>query len=107
MSPFCSTYYGFCGNAGSKTPSGEFRHTICSKWLHPVRLSQHPSFTGWVIFGEPPKILDTPLVNVQAFFRIAQNPPSACSASYSDRVMLAVIVISDGEILVVDTFLLL
>ena len=51
---FCSTYYGFCGNAGKMVTDqdGEFRAAICTKWLHPVQLSQHPSFSKWVILGK-------------------------------------------------------
>lgn len=50
----CSTYYGFCGNAGMRHDpgkDGEIRASVCSKWLHPVRLSEHPTFQGWVIHG--------------------------------------------------------
>ena len=49
-----STYYGFCGNAGKMVTSqdGEFRAAVCTKWLHPVRLSQHPIFAKWVILGQ-------------------------------------------------------
>ena len=52
---WCSTYYSFCGNAGvqrNSEPSGELRQAVCSKWLHPIRLSDHPAYSGWVLVGE-------------------------------------------------------
>lgn len=53
----CSTYYGFCGNAGTHGeggagPGGTFKAAICQRWLHPIGMSEHPMFARWAIYGE-------------------------------------------------------
>lgn len=53
----CSTYYSFCGNAGLKQKDGspgEFRAAMCTKWLHPVAIRDHPAFASWVLYGMRP-----------------------------------------------------
>ena len=54
----CSTYYSFCGNAaavGSDAKSGGavggFRAAVCTKWLRPINMREHPAFSSWVIYG--------------------------------------------------------
>ena len=53
----CSTYYSFCGNAGKngagtgKGIAGEIRSAVCSTWLKPIDMREHPTFSSWVIYG--------------------------------------------------------
>ena len=50
----CSTYYGFCGTAGSQqegVAGSEIKAQVCSKWLHPIDMREHPAFASWVIYG--------------------------------------------------------
>ena len=59
-----STYYSFCGNAaatlaGGAAPAaatsgsigGGLRAAVCRKWLHPIGMRDHPTFSSWVIYG--------------------------------------------------------
>ena len=53
---YCSTYYSFCGNpvAHSKgTEGGGLKAAVCSKWLHPIDMREHPALASWVIYGAP------------------------------------------------------
>ena len=70
----CSTYYGFCGNAGTQRSNsdGDVRAAVCSKWLHPVRMSEHPAFKGWVIYGRPHSLSKT---SAEGQPCLAQNMP--------------------------------
>ncbi|BDA40538.1 hypothetical protein COCOBI_01-1910 [Coccomyxa sp. Obi] len=55
----CSTYYSFCGNAAAvgsdakaSGAAGGFRAAVCTKWLRPINMREHPAFSSWVIYGE-------------------------------------------------------
>ncbi|GMH37404.1 hypothetical protein BSKO_05277 [Bryopsis sp. KO-2023] len=51
----CSSYYSFCGNAGegmASRPTGSFKDTMCSKWLHPAESDDFPTFKKFVLYGE-------------------------------------------------------
>ena len=32
---------------------GGLKAAVCSKWLHPIDMREHPAFASWMTYGEP------------------------------------------------------